>query len=85
MFGPADSYSADVKMWLDCGTHGEVELSRITPTNVIASRRYEIPPCFAKLVVVVDGKTMHRPVHLPGGFANSRKALALPVDQVAPF
>jgi hypothetical protein len=85
MLGPADSYSADVKMWLDCGTHGHVELSRITPTKVIARRRCEIPPCYAELVVVVDGETMRRPVHIPAGFTNSRLALALPVDHVAPF
>lgn len=73
-------------MWLDCGEHGRLELSRISPTHVVARRPKNIPPCHADLVVVVDGREMRSKVEVPNGFHPKRRAaLVLPVDLVAPF
>jgi hypothetical protein len=83
---PFSSHSADVKMWLDCGEHGRIELSRITPNSVVARHPRNVPPCHADLVVMVDGDTMRSRVHVAYGFSKARRsALAFPVDHVAPF
>ena len=73
-------------MWLDCGRYGRVELSRITPTAVVARRRAEIPPCHAELVVVVDGEELRNRVNVAYGFTRrSRSAMVLSLDEHAPF
>ncbi len=80
------SHSADVKIWLDCGIHGKVLLSRVTPKSVVASQPRDIPPCLADLVVTVDGQRMQSRVNLASGFSkNRRAALVLSVDAIAPF
>ncbi len=80
------SHSTDVKMWLDCGEHGMVPLSRITPTSVVARISKDIPPCDAKLVVTVDGYRMQNRIRLSEGFRKGRRtAVALPIDDIAPF
>lgn len=84
MFGPIDSYSATVQMWLECPDAPKVELGRITPTKVFARKAWKLPPCFAMLVVVVDGDVIRRPVHLRDGF-DGRSAVAVSVSDVAPF
>jgi hypothetical protein len=79
-------HSAEVRMWLDCGPHGRVDLSRVTPTSVVAREPRDVPPGDADLVVVVDGEEMRTRVHIANGLSRtSRVALVLPVDQVAPF
>jgi hypothetical protein len=79
-------HSAEVSMWLDCGEHGRVLLSRITPTEVVARVRRAIPPCQADLVVRVDGEEMRTRVNIANGFTRaSRKAIAVPMDGAAPF
>lgn len=72
-------------MWLDCGEHGRVDLSRVTPKTVVAKVSKAIPPCEAQLVVVVDGHEQSSRVHLVAGFQSSRVAMALPIDDIAPF
>ena len=78
-------HSADVSMWLDCGSYGRVELSRITPTSVVARNPRPVPTGDADLVVVVDGREMRNRVHLAKGFSKKGMALILAVDDVAPF
>lgn len=72
-------------MWLDCGDHGAVELSRITERAVFAKSPREIPPCHADLNVTVDGQLLTVRVNLTQGFPKGRLAArALPVgDAVA--
>lgn len=80
------SHSADVKMWLDCGEHGTLPLSRVTPTLVVARECREIAPCFADLVVTVDGVRLRQPVNVTTGFTRGRRAaIVVPVDGAAPF
>lgn len=80
------SHSADVEMWLDCGEHGCLFLSRVTPKSVVAKMPRDIPPCLADLVVTVDGRFLRNRVNLPSGFSQARSiARVLPVDNVAPF
>ena len=80
------SHSAEVEAWLDCGDHGRVLLSRITPTLAVAKEARDIPPCFADLVVTVDGRAIRNRVNLPSGFRNGRRAARMvTVQDVAPF
>jgi hypothetical protein len=79
------SHSAYVEAWLDCGEHGRVMLSRVTPKSVVAKAPHEIPPCFADLIVTVDGHPIRNRVKLPSGFTGRRVARAVSVDDVAPF
>jgi len=79
------AHSADVKMWLECGPHGHVPLNRITPKAVVAKAPQTIPPCFANLVVVVDGERIERPVNLPSGFSGGSAAMIRLVTDAAPF
>jgi len=80
------SHSADVKMWLDCGEYGRVDLSRVTPKSVVATQVREIPPCFAELVVAVDGDLQRTPVNLPSGFTKGRLvAFIQRVTESTPF
>lgn len=79
------SHSADVKIWLDCGEHGQLLLNRVTPRWVVAKIPRNIPPCIADLVVVVDGQPICRKVRLVKGFSSENPmALALPADRL-PF
>ena len=80
------SHSAEVEAWLDCGDHGRIALSRITPTLAIAKAARDIPPCFADLVITVDGRAIRNRVNLPSGFRNGgRAARMVTVEDVAPF
>jgi len=80
------SHSADVYAWLDCGEHGRVMLSRVTPRSVVAKEAAEIPPCFADLVVTIDGYPVRNRVKLPSGFTRGRRvARVFSVGDVAPF
>jgi hypothetical protein len=80
------SHSADVKAWLDCGEHGRVMLSRVRPKSVVAKAACNIPPCFAELVVTVDGYPVRSRVNLPSGFTRGRRvARVLAVSDAAPF
>ena len=73
-------------MWLDCGAHGRLPLSRITPKSVFSPKPRDIPPCIADLVVTVDGLVIRNRVNLAAGFSANREfALALMVDEIAPF
>lgn len=79
-------HSADVMAWLDCGEYGRVMLSRVTPKSVVARDVHEIPPCFADLVVTVDGRVVRNRVNVASGFTRGRRvARAFTVDDVAPF
>ena len=68
------THSADVEMWLDCGDHGVVELSRVTPRAVFAKVATEIPPCVAFLNVVVDHNLLRVRVNLKNGIPKGRRA-----------
>jgi hypothetical protein len=73
-------------MWLDCGEHGRVDLSRITPKSVVARHARRVPPGPAELVVCVDGHCERHPVSLGSGFLRGRVvALVRPIGDVAPF
>ena len=72
-------------MWLECGPHGRVDLSRVTPKAVVAKTPQAIPPCFADLIVVVDGERMQKRVNLPGGFGGGLAAMIRLVTDAAPF
>lgn len=77
-------HSADVRMWLDCGARGRINLSRITPTAVVARDEQDVPPGDAVLVVAVDGEEMRTNVHVARS-SRGRVARVVPVDPVAPF
>ena len=72
-------------MWLDCGEYGRVNLSRITPKSVVAKEAREIPPCFADLVVSVDGRIHRTPVNVSGFTKGRLLALIRLVTDAAPF
>jgi hypothetical protein len=81
-----ESHSSNVDMWLDCGEHGKVPLSRITPTLVVAHSAVDIPPCTADLVIVVDGKMICHRVDVTTGFSPTRRAARVrPATGSAPF
>jgi hypothetical protein len=82
-----NSHSAEVEMWLECGSFGRVMLSRITPKSVVAKTPRDIPAGVADLVVTVDGKRLSSRVMLPSGFSKDcHLALIRPVsDAAAPF
>lgn len=80
------THSADVELRLDCGEHGMLELSSVTPESVFATATLTIPPCEADLIVIVDGQLTRTRVNLIAGYkAGERSATALPVDDIAPF
>src|SRR5690348_7925043 len=84
MSQPLYSHSSDVQMWLDCGPFGRVDLGRITPKSVVARSYREVPPCFAELVVCVDGRCRRERINLASGFVKGRlAALVYPVDDAA--
>jgi hypothetical protein len=73
-------------MWLDCGEHGRVELSRITPKSVVARHPRPVPPGPAELVICVDGQCERHQVSVGSGFLKGRLvALVRPAGNVAPF
>lgn len=81
-----ESHSATVHMWLDCGEHGRMPLSRVTPKMVVAKECREIPACFAELVVTVDGRRLQKSVNLRDGFTKKRRAAVIvAIDDAAPF
>lgn len=67
-------------MWLDCGPHGPVPLSRACPKMVVARDAQAIPACNAVLVAVVDGERITRPVRCRG-FNHRRAALVRPAER----
>ena len=72
-------------MWLDCGVHGRVDLSRVTPKSVVAKAPQDIPACIAELVVSVDGRCRRTLINLRG-FTKGRLAAAVDsINDVAPF
>lgn len=72
-------------MWLEC-PYGRVDLSRITPKAVVAKSPQAFPPCFADLIVVVDGDRMQRRVNLTGGFGGGLAAMIrIVTETAAPF
>jgi hypothetical protein len=77
-------HSAEVRMWLDYGERGQVHLSRISPTSVVARDAHEVPAGDAVLVVAVDGEEMRKPVRVSSS-SRGRFARVLAVDNVAPF
>jgi hypothetical protein len=80
------SHSAEVDIWLDCGPHGLLELSRVTPNSVIAKSFREIPPGFAELIVTVDGISKSIRLKLVNGFTKGRcAARAIVADDLIPF
>jgi hypothetical protein len=80
------SHSADVKMWLECGAFGRVELSRITPTLLVGKPSHDVPACDADLVITIDGRPLRSRVNLSSGFSKRRQAARFaPVTEVAPF
>ena len=64
-------------------------LSRVTPRSVVAkagSAERDIPPCFADLVITVDGHVVRNRVKLPAGFTKGRRVARVhSVSDVAPF
>ena len=72
-------------MWLDCGEHGRVDLSRLTPKTVVARTKQDIPPCFADLIVMVDGQRLQRRVNITGFSKGRRVARVFEADDSAPF
>jgi len=81
------SHSAEIKMWLDCGSHGTIPLSRITPTMIVAKEPRAVPAGEAEIVVTVDGRYIRTKVMLNGGFAKGRTTARIwrIRDEVAPF
>lgn len=80
------SYSADVKLWLDCGGHGIVPLAQTGDTFVIAKSPKNIPPCDACVVVSVDGRLLPRNVTVVEGIRIGIAEVAiLSRDEIAPF
>jgi hypothetical protein len=80
------AHSAEVKMWLECGDHGRVDLCRITPKSVVAKEPCDIPACVADLVVSVDGRVRRTPVKLSSGFTKGRTvAFISPVPDEIPI
>jgi hypothetical protein len=82
---PLSSHSAEVEMWLDCGTYGKAELSRITPNSVVLRSQLIAPPCRGRLIVRIDGRESTRVVHVSGLSANRLAAKIRPINDVAPF
>lgn len=81
------SHSADVDLWLDCGSHGKIPLSRISPTAIVAIDRNAVFPIGpGRLVVVVDGEQTIVPVQVsPGTPSNRGSARVVVADEAAPF
>jgi hypothetical protein len=79
------SHSADVQIWLDCGVHGRVDLSRESPRSVVAKAPHEIPACVAELVVSVDGRCRRTLINLRGFTKGRLAAVADSISDVAPF
>ncbi len=72
-------------MWLECGLHGRVELSRITQTLLVAKEPASIPAGPGEIVVTIDGQPKRLAVNLTHGFSNRNAAKFVVVDDSAPF
>lgn len=62
-----ERHIATVELYLDFGPQFRVSLRQASEHFVIADTTANIPPCEAKLVMVIDGKTIERAVRLPDG------------------
>jgi len=79
------AHSAEVRIWLECEGYGRVNLTRVTPKSVVANLPLNIPPCYANLVVTVDGHRISNRVRVSSGFSNRAVALVRAVSDAAPF
>ena len=85
-FKKETGYSASVEMWLDCGKHGAVPLAQAAPTFVIAAIPTFLPPCTARIVMMVDGQRFEHTVRLVDGMTeDDREAVIALDDSIPPF
>lgn len=83
-FNPT-GYSADVQLWLVSDQH-RIPLTHSGDTFVIAANPVEMPPCDAKIIVMVDSVQFERPVRLAHGMSQHIRQTAVhSIDQIAPF
>jgi len=80
-----ESHSSLVTLSLDCGEHGSLALSRVSPKSIVAKIPRNIPPCIATLIVSIDGELLHQLVELPRGLRQSRGAALIRPIEDAPF
>ena len=81
-----NNYSAEVDLRMDCGPYGEFALSQACSTFVISATPVSVPPCVARIILIVDGQRFDRPVQLVKGLSpDCREALVLSHDAVSPF
>lgn len=78
------NYSSTVDMWMDCGEHGRIPLSQISSTFVISAIPATLPACFARLILIIDGKRLERKIKLVNGMAGL-EAMICSDDDAAPF
>lgn len=84
--GTKTNHSAQVDIHMDCGPHGEVPLSQVSSTFVIAATPASIPACRARIILTVDGQRFERAVQLVNGLSpDCREAMVLSHDAVSPF
>ena len=68
----SNNYSADVRISIDCGPHGVVPLAHASRDFVIAAKPATIPPCGAKIILLIDAHRIERPVRLISGMSPDR-------------
>lgn len=79
------SYSAAVKIWLECDL-GRVPLSQVGPNFIVPAMPTDITPGEVDIVVEIDGERHPRRVNLIGGLSrSSKRATILALDANAPF
>ena len=80
------SYSAEIDMWLDCGSLGRLPLRQTAPTFVIVAEPRDIPACDAEIVYTIDGRPHRRAVRLVNGVSTqSVETMVLSRDAISPF
>jgi hypothetical protein len=81
---PLSNHSSEVEMYLDCGEHGRAKLKRITPSTVELWEPFDAPPCYAKLVVCINGDERSKIVNLINGLSrNQVEPIVLSIDEIA--
>lgn len=80
---PLIPYSSTIDLYLDAGPHGIVPLSQAADTFVIVTTAVRLPPCRARIVLVINGERFDREVDLVRGM-EGREGKVRSVDPPIP-
>jgi hypothetical protein len=70
------TYSADVRLHLEVEGH-VLSLAQTGPEHIIVRQPIDLPPCYADVVVNVDGREHRRHVRLSDGMSKDSRSVKI--------